>query len=122
MTGPARSARSRTLAAALLVGAAGALALLLPRLPRERRVALDLADATDVTGVQLSWSPSGAEPVAAASWHYALGHAPRSLATKVSLPDGRYELDVLVEGAQGQRSLRRTLVLGDADDITVPLR
>jgi hypothetical protein len=51
----------------------------------------------------------------------ATGQAPQTLGTRVRLPDGTYELGVLVERGSGHDAFRRTSALGEADHITVPL-
>lgn len=108
--------------AALLAGA-GAAALVAPRLPHEHQVAFRLRDAATVTGVEVSWVPSSsADVVQAASWTFATGHAPPAVETRVSLPSGRYAVEVLVERGPAQETFRRLVTLGEADHITVPLQ
>jgi hypothetical protein len=108
---------------ALLLAAAGAASLLFPKLPREHTVTFRVADPASVTGLQLAWSALGsAETVQATSLRYVAGRAPPLVETRVSLPSGRYELDILVEREAVHEEFRRTIELGDADAITVPLR
>jgi hypothetical protein len=113
----------RLVPVALLLAGAGAASLLLPNLPREHHVTLRVADPASVTGVQLAWSTlGGVETVQATSLRYTAGRAPTLVETRVSLPHGRYELEILVEREAVHEEFRRTIDLGDADAITVPLR
>jgi hypothetical protein len=114
--------RRRILPVALVLAGAGAGLLLLPELPREHRVTLRLSEPASVTGLELAWSALGSpEAVRASSFTYAPGHAPRTVETRVSLPRGRYEVDILVERAALHEEFHRTVELGDADSITLPL-
>lgn len=117
---PARSSFARL---ALLVGALGAAAVILPRLPRERQIDFRLEDAASIVGIELAWShEEGGEAVQGGSWHFAPGHAPRSLTTTVHLPNGRYVVDVAVERTGGRDDLHRVIDLTSTDHVTIPLR
>jgi hypothetical protein len=126
VTAPDRRApgsAQRIVPVALVLAAAGAASLLLPSLPHEHHITLRVADPASVTGVELGWCTlGGAETVQATSLRYAVGRAPSLVETRVSLPNGRYELSVLVEREATHEDFRRTIELGDADAITVPLR
>jgi hypothetical protein len=122
---------------ALLILAAGAAAtayVILPRVPREHQVDLRLDDAASVTAVEVAWAPLGAgspaepagkpetaEAVRGTAWHFQPGSAPGTVGATVSVPDGRYALDVVVERGVGVESFHRVLTLGDADHISVTL-
>lgn len=121
----------------LLLAAAGALALtVLPKLPRDQRVGIRLPDASTVTVVEVTWFPLKDRPDIAeskppsvtndalkgGSWNFAAGSAPSVVETQVRLPDGRYELDVTIERGGTREVFHKTLALGEADHITVPLR
>lgn len=118
---PTRSSFARV---ALLVGAMGAAAVILPRLPRERQVDFRFEDAASIVGIDLAWSREGGdgEAVQGGSWHFAPGQAPRSLTTTVHLPDGRYAVDVTVERTGGRDDLHRVIDLAGTDHVTIPLR
>jgi hypothetical protein len=119
----------RRLAALLLVaGAAAAAFAIVPSMPRDHHVDLRLDDPASVTSVEVAWSPApsghgneAAEAVQGGAWHFQPGKAPQTLGTRVHLPDGTYELGVLVERGSGRDAFRRTISLGEADHITVPL-
>ena len=134
MTFPDRL-RKRLAPLILAAGAAGAAFVLVPRMPRDHHVDLRLDDAASVTAVELAWAPlqtgASAEParraeaddaVKGSAWHFPAGSAPRTVAASVSLPDGRYALDVVVERGAGVESFHRVVTLGDAENVSVPLR
>jgi hypothetical protein len=127
-TDPGGSRKRKYATLLLLAGGVAAAMMVVPQLPREREIELRLEDAASVTGVDVAWSPatgsspSKADAVRGASWHFALGKAPTSLTTRVSLPDGRYDLDVLVERGAERETLHRVLSIGESDHITVRLR
>ena len=109
----------------LVAGGIGAAALFAPHLPHERQVELRLDDPASVTAVESAWRPlprAEGEPLQGGSWRFAAGQAPPTITTRVSLPNGRYELDVMLERGEERTILHRTIALGDADHITVPLR
>ena len=116
--------RSRFARIALLAGALGAAALILPRLPRERQIDFRIEDTASIVGIELAWSrdEGDGEAVQGGSWHFAPGQAPRSLSTTVHLPNGRYAVDVTVERTGGREELRRVIDLSSTDHVTVPLR
>ncbi len=116
--------RSRFARIALLVGALGAAALILPRLPRERQIDFRIEDTATVVGIDLAWSreDGDGEAVQGGSWHFAPGQAPRSLSTTVHLPNGHYAVDVTVERTGGRDELRRVIDLSSTDHVTIPLR
>ncbi|EYF07888.1 Hypothetical protein CAP_6910 [Chondromyces apiculatus DSM 436] len=99
---------------------------LLRQTPREHEVELRLATPDTIVGVELTWfegDESGSqEPLAGGSWRFTQGQAPRSLSTPVRLPDGSYSLEIIVDRTSGRDSARRSIVLGDAERITVPTR
>jgi hypothetical protein len=113
----------RTRAAPLLLigGAVVAAIVSTPHLPHEHHVGLSLAEAATVTRVDAAWS-DGSDAVRAGSWHFQAGSAPAMVDTRVSLPNGRYELDVVVERGADRQAFHRRVTLGEADHITVPLR
>jgi hypothetical protein len=103
----------------LLAGGLGATLVVAPKLPHDREIELRITDPASVVQVDLQWlSPSDAEEVIqGGSWRFSRGSAPRSIVSKVSLPDGRYDLDVLVRRTDGaDASHRRSLTLGDGQD------
>jgi hypothetical protein len=125
---PARL-RGRVAPLLLLAAAATTAALFVPHLPHAHEVDLRLDDARAVTGVEVAWMPRGdigdardGELVRTGEWHFAAGAAPSSLRTSVSLPDGRYGLDVTVARGDARQAFHRVITLGEAESITVPLR
>jgi hypothetical protein len=108
----------------VLLGALGAAAVILPRIPRERQIEFQVEDPATIVAVDLSWSrdDGDGEPVQGGSWRFEPGQAPRKLLTSVHLPSGRYAVDVAVERTDGHNDLHRVIELGDADRVTVPLR
>jgi hypothetical protein len=105
---------------------------LAPHLPRERHVELRLDDPSSITAVNVDWTaalkPRAASPGRAdealqgASWRFAAGTAPRSLVTTVRLPDGAYEMDIRIDRVDRVESVQRSITLGGADQIAVPVR
>ena len=121
---PDENRRKRLAVLLLVAGAAVAGFTVVPALPHEHVVDLRLDDAASVTGVELAWSPAegrAGEAVQGGSWHFAQGKAPRTLGSRVRLPDGRYVVDVVVERGTGRDAYHRAVALGEADHITVPL-
>jgi hypothetical protein len=126
------SLRRRFAPLLLLAGAAGAAFVVLPSVPHEHHVDLRLDDAASVTGVDVAWTSTAAaathatladeEALRGVSWHFQAGRAPATLGAAVTLPDGRYALDVTVQRGTEAESFHRVLTLGDADSIAVPLR
>jgi hypothetical protein len=116
--------RSRFARIALLAGALGAAALILPRLPRERQIDFRIEDAASIVAIELAWSreDGDGEAVQGGSWHFAPGQAPRSLTTTVHLPNGRYAVDITLERTGGRDELHRIIDLSSTDHVTVPLR
>lgn len=132
-TSPSTSSRLRRLAPlVLLAGAAVAGMFFLPHLPREHQVELRLEDPSSIVAVNVDWSAApeqgatsserAGEPLQGSSWRFAAGTAPRSLATMVRLPDGAYEMDIRIDRVDRVQSVHRSLTLGGADRITVPVR
>lgn len=115
-----------------LILVAGALlggGTLLKSLPKEREIELRLEDAASVVHLDVTWTdPSSgddatdATPVHGSSWSFAEGSAPKSVLTKVRLPDGLYHLEIAVDRTHGRDTTRRTVTLGDTDRITFPVR
>jgi hypothetical protein len=118
-----KPSRLRRLAPLVLV--AGALISVLsiaPHLPRDRQVELRFEEPTSIIGVSVDWTSSSEEPVQGGSWRFAAGTAPRSLATKVRLPNGAYEVDIRIDRVDRVQTVKRSIPLGDADTIAVPVR
>ena len=121
---PAPPKRSRITRILVLVGALGAAALVLPRVPRDREIELRVEDPATIVAIDVAWSRDDAthEPVQGGSWRFAPGQAPRSLTTSVHLPNGRYAVDVTVERTEGRDEIHRVIDLADTDHVTIPLR
>ena len=105
-----------------MLAAMGAGALLLPAVPRERAITLNLEEPSSVVGVDVAWSRDGAEPIRGGSWRFDPGAAPKAIETAVSLPDGTYDLDVTLRRTGGDDAVHRSIELADADRITVSVR
>ncbi len=75
-------------------------------------------------GIDLAWSREDGDGEARSGRLVALrpGQAPRSLATTVHLPNGRYAVDVTVQRTGGRDELRRVIDLSSTDHVTIPLR
>ena len=129
---PRRSLAQRFAPLILVSGVIASAFILIPRLPRERRVELRLEDASTIVGVQVDWLASSrralapdaaeADPVQGASWHFSEGAAPPSVIAKVHLPDGPYDLEIVVERIGRTDIVHRAITLGDADQIAIPIR
>ncbi len=98
-----------------------AAAIYLPKVPHAHAVDLKLDDPATITSVELSWAPRGGEAMAGASWRFEAGKAPGSLPSTVSLPDGRYELEIDVSRGAEREAVHRQITLGEAERITVRL-
>ncbi|WP_437321372.1 hypothetical protein [Sorangium sp. So ce385] len=121
---------ARRLAPVILVaGALFAGSVLFKSMPEEREVELKLDDAATVVGLDVTWTdPSAgqrateAAPVIDSSWRFAEGTAPRTVLTKVSLPDGLYHVEIAVDRKRGHDVTSRTVTLGDSSRITLFVR
>ncbi|WP_437994154.1 hypothetical protein [Sorangium sp. So ce145] len=114
--------------AILLLGALVAGSILFKRLPEEREVELRLDDAATVVQLDVTWTDSSsgsgdrADDTAAvidSSWRFAEGTAPRAVLTKVSLPDGLYQVEITVGRKDGRDVTSRTITLADESRITL---
>ncbi|MDI1478998.1 hypothetical protein [Polyangium sp. y55x31] len=117
--------RRRLLSLLLLAGGGAAVLSLAPHWPKERSVDFRLdGEVGTVVGFDVTWSRPGAdaEAVSGSSFRFEPGRAPKIVHTTVHLPDGSYALDIRVDRADRSDSMQRTLTLGDAEQITVPLR
>jgi hypothetical protein len=128
---PPRSLLQRLAPLMLVGGVIAAAAVFIPHLPRERHVELRVDDSTTVVGINVDWSaterggPTSAspgEPMQGASWRFRAGTAPSTIAATVRLPDGVYDVEILIERTDRTESVHRSITLGDADRITVPVR
>ncbi|WP_437683128.1 hypothetical protein [Sorangium sp. So ce131] len=97
--------------------------------PEERELELRLDEASTIVQLDVTWTDrsSGdgdpaAAPVHGSTWRFAEGTAPRSVFSKVRLPDGRYDLEIAVDRTRGRDTTHRAVTLGDADKITLPVR
>lgn len=115
--------RRRLLSLLLLAGGGAAFLSLAPHWPKERSVDFRLdGEVGTVVGFDVTWSRPGAEAVGGSSLRFEPGRAPKIVHTTVHLPDGSYALDIRIDRADRSDSMQRTLTLGDAEQITVPLR
>ena len=117
--------RRRLLSLLLLAGGVAALLSLAPHWPKERAVDFRLdGELGTVVGFDVTWARVGAEvePIGGSSFRFEPGHAPKIVHTTVHLPDGSYALDIRIDRADRSDAIQRTLTLGDAEQITVPLR
>jgi hypothetical protein len=100
---------------------------ILPQLPRERHLDLRLDEPSSIVGVHLDWTASSApvpgdEPLQGSTWRFAPGSAPRLLPATVRLPDGSYSVEIRIDRVDQTETVRRSITLGEADRITVPVR
>ena len=112
---------------ALVAGGVAVVLSLAPKTPKSRLVDFRIDEgAASVVRLDVSWSrldeAPGTEPVLGSSFRFAVGDAPKIIHTTVNLPDGSYALDITLERADRAVLLQRVVRLGDADQITVPLR
>ncbi|MDI1436652.1 hypothetical protein [Polyangium sorediatum] len=117
--------RRRLLSLLLLAGGGAAFLSLAPHWPKEHTVDFRLdGEIGTVVGFDVTWSRAGAEAgaVSGSSFRFEPGRAPKIVHTTVHLPDGSYALDIRIDRADRSDSIQRTLTLGDAEKITVPLR
>jgi hypothetical protein len=133
---PRRSLAHRFAPLILVAGVIAAAAIVIPRVPREREVELRFEDAATIVGVHLDWlastgraasaaarsAPPESEALQGTTWRFSAGAAPSFVTTTVRLPDGSYDLEILVERVGRTDAVRRSLTLGDADRIAVPVR
>ncbi|MDC0681988.1 hypothetical protein [Sorangium atrum] len=112
--------------ALLLLGALYAGSILFKRLPEEREVELRLDDAATVVRLDVTWTDSSsgdraddAAPVIDSSWRFAEGTAPRAVFTKVSLPDGLYQVEITVSRKGEHDVTSRAVTLADESRITL---
>jgi len=121
-------ARLRRLAPfVLLAGAAVSVMSIFPRVPRERHLELRLDEPSSIVGVHLDWSATSApvptdEPLQGSTWRFAPGSAPRLLPATVRLPNGSYAVEIRIDRVDHTETVRRSITLGEADRITVPVR
>jgi len=112
----------------LLGGGVAAASIMLPHLPHERQLELRIEDRDQLSSVELTVSSPSATDEAEApfvmgsSWHFPDGRVPASLVTSMRVPDGRYEVDVVLLRAGTRQSIHRTIAFHDAERITVPIR
>lgn len=97
--------------------------MIVPRVPTEREVDVQLDSPADVLGVDVRWSAAGSnDDIVTTSRHFSAGTAPSSVRTVVHLPDGAYDVAIAVERVTGVDSTRRRITLADTDHLTIPLR
>jgi hypothetical protein len=109
----------------------------MPYVPREHQVELRLEDSKTIVGVSVDWTDlrdaslssrtsagdDNDTRVLGTSWRFETGTAPRSLAMTVRLPNGPYDVDIRVDRTQERvQTTRRSVTLGDADRISLPVR
>ena len=83
---------------------------------------LRVEDATTVTSVEVTWTRDERdEPLAGSAWRFEAGRAPRRLESTVRLPNGAYEVEVVVARADSTRTIRRQVSLEGGDEITLPV-
>jgi hypothetical protein len=117
---PRGQSRWRRFTPLLLVAAAVAVgSILLPKLPREREIELKVADPASIVSVDVSWS-AGDEPIHGGTWRFSPGKAPAAVISRVSLPDGRYDVDVRVSRVEGDpQSWHRSVDLEKVEHMTL---
>ena len=107
--------------ALLLVGVVLCAWPLLRAVPRKHPVRLHVDRPDDVTRVALVWSePDGNRPIRHGEWGFALGRAPRELASELSVSPGRYRAELRVErGAEATTSEQTVVVEPDEAEIVL---
>jgi hypothetical protein len=110
----------RRVAPLFLVAAVAAIGwILLPKLPHEREIELKVKDPASVVSVEMSWASKG-DAVHGGSWRFDAGKAPPALFSKLSLSDGRYEVDIEVRRAEGPlESWHRSIDLEKVEHMTL---
>lgn len=94
----------------LAAAALGAYLALRPKLPHEHDIAFQLGQAApEVTTLDVSWTdaraPAG-EAALGSTLHFAAGTAPRTVHTRVRLPDGPWDVDIQVERGKSMETTR----------------
>lgn len=106
------------LAACLLAGA-----LIVPKLPHDHRILLELEDPRDVIGVEIEWAPAeGGEAIRSSSFRFGAAEAPHTITAPLRVPNGEYALDARILRRNSTESLRRVVRVSDAESILVHLR
>ncbi len=81
---------------------------------------LRLDDPATVTSIDLAWTRAGRdEPVVGSSWRFEAGRAPRRLESTVRLANGSYEVEIVVQRADGPRASSRLVALDGSDEVTI---
>jgi hypothetical protein len=102
--GTAKEWRARLARLLLFGGLAGAVAVILPALPREQILSFRLEERELVEELRATWSVEGREqPEGGVTLHFS-GSPPRTVRHTVSLPNGPYVLDISVRHADDPRS------------------
>ena len=120
--------RRRVAPLLVIAGLGAALLTINPQVPSDRKVAFRLANASTVTGVEVTWErrPSQANeeavPIRSVTWQFAVGAAPSVLNQITPLADGAYNLDVTVEHGTNRDASRRVIVLAQAKSVEISLR
>jgi hypothetical protein len=112
----------------LVAGLIAAAVLLIPHVPRERRIELRIEDPATVIGVELSWSAVDAaqrnegDALEGARFRFEPGQAPALIKAPAHLADGRYALELSLERVGERVHVRRLITVGEDAAITIPLR
>lgn len=97
--------------------------LVFPHVPQEHDIEVRLGSSGDVVAVDVRWSAAGSsDDIVTTSLRFPPGTAPSAVLTKVSLPDGAYDVAIHVERVSSVDSTRRRITLDDTRRVTIPLR
>ena len=108
---------------ALAAGLVAVFAFFNPRAPKDHEIELRLDDPALVTRVEVAWLEIGSrETMQTGAWSFEAGKAPRQITTHVRAPDGKYDVEIEIDRADGEHREHRTLELGSVEKMTLPLR
>lgn len=107
----------------VLVAVLAARSFVVPHVPVDHDVELQLESPKDVLRLDVRWSAPGSDDdITTSSLRFSPGRAPSAIRANVRLPEGTYDVAIAVERASGVDSTRRRIELRDASRVTIPLR
>jgi hypothetical protein len=106
--------RKRIASLVFAVGCGVVLMTILPRLPQDRELRVELTAPAEVTEIELTFLDAQGSPVLGRTTRYSRGSARASSTSSVRLPEGAFVLEMRVRrGDQLQELRQEVLVDGD---------